>query len=31
MIDFLQWAGIEDGALRILVVRLGNRREVYRK
>lgn len=29
--DYRIIADIEDGALRILVVRIGNRREVYRK
>ena len=29
--DFRIVASIEDGALRILVVRVGNRKEVYRK
>jgi mRNA interferase RelE/StbE len=29
--DYRIIASIEDGALRILVVRIGNRREVYRK
>lgn len=29
--DFRIVASIEDGALRILVVRIGNRKEVYRK
>ena len=29
--DYRIVASIEDGALRILVVRIGNRREVYRK
>ena len=29
--DYHIIASIEDGALRILVVRIGNRREVYRK
>ena len=29
--DYRVICGIEDGALRILVVRIGNRREVYRK
>ncbi len=29
--DYRLIASIEDGALRILVVRIGNRREVYRK
>ena len=29
--DYRIIAGIEDGALRILVVRIGNRKEVYRK
>ena len=24
------WPGVDDGALRILVVKIGNRREVYR-
>ena len=28
--DYRMIASIEDGALRILVVRIGNRREVYR-
>jgi mRNA interferase RelE/StbE len=29
--DYRIIASIEDGALRILVVRIGNRKEVYRK
>ena len=29
--DYRIVASIEDGALRVLVVRIGNRREVYRK
>lgn len=29
--DYCIVASIEDGALRILVVRIGNRKEVYRK
>ena len=29
--DYRIIASIEDGALRVLVVRIGNRREVYRK
>lgn len=29
--DYRIVASIEDGALRILVVRIGNRKEVYRK
>lgn len=29
--DYRVIASIEDGALRILIVRIGNRREVYRK
>ena len=30
VVDYRVIANIEDGALRILVVRIGNRREVYR-
>ena len=29
--DYRVIANIEDGALRILIVRIGNRREVYRR